>query len=225
MAISAPTAAQPQLWEEYIFNYKLSERYSLEYSATYSTILDPSNWWSFDNTITLERTFGAHFSVSPYLDASYTRQTDSYNTFEVRPSLGVRYHITPNKRLLSRIYLRYENRHIQDLESNEWNTSNRLRVRPELIIPLSKKSYQEDHLWYGILDAEWFINFDEDQKERFANRFRLRTGIGYRLTYLLRFEVIGVIQASKETLDEHFQQTDGVLRIRLKHYVRKNTQN
>ena len=40
----------------------------------------------------------------------------------------------------------------------------------------------EDKAWYGILDAEWFFTSEEDDvQERFANRFRGRCGLGYRL--------------------------------------------
>ncbi len=51
-----------------------------------------------------------------------------------------------------------------------------------------------DKLWYSLLDAEAFIVMDQDVEERFANRFRIRTGIGYRINYGLRLEFMYTLQ-------------------------------
>lgn len=58
--------------------------------------------------------------------------------------------------------------------------------------------------------------------ERFANRFRARAGIGYRLAYTSRFEFIYMIQQSKGGLSEEFSSSDNIFRFRYKHYLRKD---
>jgi hypothetical protein len=211
-----------QLWGEYILKYPFANLYNLEYRGIYSTAFGQSEWRSLSSSASLERAVGSHIDVNLLGLIQYTEQTSTYNTLELRPTLGVRYHITPNKRILSRFYLRFENRNIKDEETNVWTTTNRLRLRPEFIIPINKKSYREDKMWYGIADAEWFVNLEEDQKELFANRFRLRFGIGYRLSYALRFEAIYAIQNSKQTIDEEFERADNIFRLRVKHYLRKH---
>ncbi|HWA32872.1 MAG TPA: DUF2490 domain-containing protein, partial [Cyclobacteriaceae bacterium] len=111
---------------------------------------------------------------------------------------------------------------IQDADTKQWSQTLRPRARAEIIVPLNRDSYYKDNLWYAIADAEWlFSNVDTDLKERFANRFRLRTGVGYRLNYSMRFEFIYMYQASRNGIDETFASSDNIFRFRFKHYLRK----
>jgi hypothetical protein len=216
------STTETQLWGEYILKYPFSNLYNLEYRAVYSKAFGNSGWRSLGNSFAIERAVGSHTDISVLGLIRYTEQNTTYNTLELRPTLGVRYHITPNKRILTRFYVRYENRNIKDEETNIWTTTNRLRLRPELLVPINKKSYYENNMWYGIMDAEWFTNLDGDQKEQFANRFRFRLGIGYRHTYGVRFEAIYTAQNSKQTIDDDFERTDSIFRLRFRHYLRKH---
>lgn len=210
-----------QVWEEYFLNFPFATVYNMEYNGTYSTVFGTSKWWAFDNSFSVERAFGSNTEVSLAGLVSYTIQTETYSTLELRPTLGVRYHITPHRKNLIRLYVRYEQRHLKDLEDGTWTQTNRLRIRPEMLIPFNKKLYQDDDVWYAIVDAEWFATLDGDQEERFANRFRTRLGIGYRLNYSYRFEFVYVLQQSRDTIDEEFKRSDNILRFRLKQYLRK----
>lgn len=80
--------------------------------------------------------------------------------------------------------------------------------------------YSGDKLWYLIFDAEAFIVLDQDVKERFANRLRVRCGIGYRLSYNTRFEFVYTLQESKDVLGKGFYTTDHIFQFRLKQYLR-----
>ena len=136
--------------------------------------------------------------------------------------IGTRIHITPNSRILTRLQLRVEQRNLKNLDTNDWETVYRPRARAEFLIPFNKKSYFEDKLWYGIIDGELLFATDEDVNERFANRFRLRTGIGYRLSYSSRFEFIYMLQQSRNGIEDTFESTDNVFRFRFKQYLRKS---
>ena len=125
-------------------------------------------------------------------------------------------------RVLSRLQVRFEQRNFKNLETNTWETVYRPRARAELLIPINKKSYFEDKLWYGIADAEVLFAMDGDVQERFANRFRLRLGVGYRLNYTSRFEIVYMLQQSKNGIDESFESTDNVFRFRYKHFLRRS---
>ena len=83
-----------------------------------------------------------------------------------------------------------------------------------MLIPINQKSFFNDELWYGVLDAEWFLTVDDDVDERFANRFRLRLGIGYRLSYTSRFEFIYMMQESKHAIGDSFYNSDNIFRFR-----------
>ena len=82
--------------------------------------------------------------------------------------------------------------------------------------------YSGDKLWYAIVDGESFIVLDQDVKERFANRFRLRTGIGYRVNYSFRLEFVYTLQQSKNTIGDDFNTSDNIFRFRIKQYLNRS---
>ena len=211
-----------QFWVEYMLNYSFANSFNLENAFTYSMVLQQPRWRAFDYAPTLEYSLDAHLDFSLGVTLSYTNQTEDYNTFEVRPVLGSRIHITPNRRVLTRLYLRLEQRNIKNLDTDEWQETWRPRARVEGIIPINKKSYYEDKLWYGSIDAEWFFAHDDDVNERFANRFRMRIGIGYRLDYGSRFELVYMHQESKNDIEDTFYTNDSIFRFRYKHFLRKH---
>src|SRR5688572_27176490 len=211
-----------QIWFEYMLNYPFANSFNLENTFTYSELLNSPKWRSLEYAPTLE------FALTSYLDVlaggtlAYTSQLEDYDTFEGRLMIGTRIHFTPNARILSRLQVRLEQRNFKDLEADTWETVYRPRARAELLIPINRKSYFEDKLWYGIADVELLFAMDGDVQERFANRFRLRLGVGYRLNYTSRFEIVYMLQQSKNGIDESFESTDNVFRFRYKHFLRRS---
>ncbi|HTE31737.1 MAG TPA: DUF2490 domain-containing protein [Chryseolinea sp.] len=208
-----------QLWYELMLNYSFAGSFNLENAFVYSTLLESPRWYAFDYTPTLDYSIDNHFDLIAGNTFSYTSQVSSYNTFEIRPFLGVRFNVTPNQRILTKILLRLEQRNFLNLDTHDWETVVRPRARAEAVIPINKKSYFEDKLWYGLIDAEWLFTVD-DVEERFANRFRARIGIGYRLSYTTRFEFIYMAQHSKSGIDQDFESSDNIFRFRFKQYIR-----
>ena len=215
-------SSNEQLWFEYMLNYSFANSYNLENAFKYSTLLNSPRWYSFEYTPTLDYSLTNNIDISLSTALEYTAQTESVNTFEVRPVVGTRIHFTPNRRILTRALIRLEQRNIQNLDTKDWDNAWRPRLRAEMLIPINKKSFFEDKLIYGVLDAEWFLSVDKDVDERFANRFRLRMGIGYRLSYSSRFEFIYMIQESKNAIEDSFYTSDNIFRFRYKHYLRKH---
>jgi hypothetical protein len=215
-------SSSAQTWFEYMLNYSFANSFNLENAFKYSTVLDSRKWQSFEFTPTLDYSLTGRIDLSFSTAFEFTDQTESVSTFEVRPVIGTRIHLTPHQRILLRALIRLEDRNIQDLDTKDWDHVLRPRLRAELLIPLNRKTYFEDKLWYGVADAEWFLSVDDDVNERFANRFRIRTGIGYRLNYSSRFEFIYMIQKSKNTIEDSFYTSDHIFRFRYKHYLRKH---
>jgi hypothetical protein len=209
-----------QMWDEYMLNYPFANNFNLENAFAYSTVLGTPKWRAYDYSACLEWSVTQHIDLIAQSVFSYTNQTDSYNTFEIRPILGTRIHFTPNKRVLTRLLLREELRNFKNLETGEWTNEWRPRIRAEALIPINRKSYFEDKLWYGITDVEWL--FKTDIEERFANRFRYRIGVGYRFSYNLRVEFIYMLQLSKNQIGEDFETNDNIFRFRVKQYLRKS---
>jgi hypothetical protein len=210
-----------QIWTEYMLNYPFANSFNLENAFCYSTLIGTPKWRAYDYAATLEWSVTNHIDLIAATALSYTNQTDSYNTFELRPALGTRLYFTPNKRIQTRLLLRFEQRNFKNLDTKEWTQQYRPRARAEAIIPINKVSYYVDKLWYAITDVEWLYKTD-DVEERFANRFRWRIGGGYRLNYSLRFEFLYMLQQSKNTLEDDFESSDNIFRFRIKQYLRKS---
>ena len=202
-----------------MLNYAFAKSYNFENIIQYNTLLDSPRWRSLQYNPLVQRSLGSHFDVMTGVTLVYTNQTEEYNTFEIRPAIGCRVHFTPKRRILTRLYVRVEQRNVENLDEKSWESTIRPRIRAEVLIPINRKSFHDDKLWYGLADGEWFLTID-DVRERFANRFRLRTGIGYRLNYTSRFEFVFMIQESKKAFGESFYSTDNVFRFRYRHYLR-----
>lgn len=211
-----------QLWFEYMINYPFANAYLFENAFTYSTLLKSSRWKSFDYSPTVEYAWTQHVDLMVGGTLAYTAQNDNYNTLEVRPAFGARIHFTPNKRIIVRLLARVEQRNFKNRETDEWERNIRPRFRLESLIPLSKDSYFEDNLWYGVADFEWLLTAGDDVEERFANRLRGRVGLGYRLNYTSRFEFLYMFQKSRNKVGEDFESSDNIIRLRYKHYLRKS---
>lgn len=209
-----------QLWFEYMGNYSFANSWNVENAFTYSTLLTSPRWRSFEYMPTLEYSISPHFDLLAYTGISYTEQADTYNTLEIRPGIGTRAFLTPANRIQLRVLLRLDQRNFEDLETKTWTQTYRPRFRIESLIPINQDSYYKDKLWYGIADVEWMFT-QTDLKERFANRLRMRAGIGYRLNSSFRFEFIYMLQESRNGIDEQFQSSDNIFRFRVKHFLRK----
>ncbi len=213
-----------QIWSEYMLNMPFGKAFNVEHAFSYSTLLNTPRWHAFDYAATLE------YSINPYVDVmvagivSYTHQTESYNTVELRPVLGTRLRFTPEKRLRTALLLRFEQRNVQNLDTKDWETVFRPRVRAELVYPFNKSSLNADKVWYGVADAEALFGAN-DVQERFANRFRTRFGLGYKLNYSMRFEVMFMLQRSRNELDHDFESSDHIIRLRFKQFLHKKPQN
>jgi hypothetical protein len=219
MAVKAQSSNE-QVWFEYMLNYSFANSFNLENAFTYSTLLGTPKWRALDYSATLEWSINQHVDLMAQTVISYTKQTESNQTLEIRPVLGTRLYFTPNKRIQTRLLLRIEQRNFQDLGTNTWTQTWRPRVRAESIIPINKDSYFQDKLWYAITDFEWLIKTD-DVEERFANRVRWRIGGGYRFSYSLRAEFLYMLQQSKNAIDGTYESTDNIFRFRVKYFLRK----
>lgn len=210
-----------QIWNEYMLNRPFSQSWNIEFAGTYSTVITGPKWRSLDAQVTPEYALSKYVDLMGALFIGYTLQNQSLSTFELREMLGTRIHLTPDKKILTRFLVRLENRNLQNIETGQWSSSNRSRLRVETITPLNMPTmYSGDKLWYMIFDAEAFIVLDQDVQERFANRLRLRYGFGYRFNYLTRLEFVYTLQQSKDALTEDFYTTDNIFRFRIKQYLR-----
>ena len=86
----------------------------------------------------------------------------------------------------------------------------------EFEYPLNRPKVSADGAIYATSDWEWFIPLNGDADERFANKQRIRAGIGYRRDLHWRFEALYIWGRSRNTMDEPFTTNDHIIDIRVK---------
>ena len=209
-----------QLWLDFQFDYPFGGRYLIEATASYQTLLNKDGKWrSISLTPTFEFQGLRRVDLWVELPMAYTLQAEGINSYELNPNAGMRLNITPNKKIDTRFLVKAEQRLFRQVEQDDWDTSNRLRLKGEIWISFNGPNLYTDKLWYGVLDYEEFIVTDQQLEERFANRRRARIGVGYRHNYRNRFELIYTRQSSRNMIEEEYLSGDNVIQVRYKMYL------
>src|SRR5262249_54256215 len=137
------------------------------------------------------------------LHLARTRQTDHQTSFEIAPRVGLQFHLLsdirdellkekqPKRRLVLRNLLRLEWRNLYYSDDTPQSSTVRLRDRIELEFPFNRMRTTDDGAIYALSDAEWFWTYT-DPAERFANKQRVRAGLGRRWSYAWRAEMMAV---------------------------------
>jgi hypothetical protein len=219
-SLSAFAQRGEQLWLEYQLSYPFRNRYLLENTTSYSTLLNPENKWrSISVSPTFEMSLVRWLDLVSEVGFSYTVQKQDANTIEIAPMAGGRFFISQGKKLDIRFVLRYQLRSFKDLKTGDWTQSNRARSRFEIFYSINGPNLFTDKLWYVFADYEEFTVFDQQLEERFANRRRARIGVGYRLSYKHRFDLGYTLQTSRNEIDDDFTGTDNVIQFKYKMFL------
>lgn len=220
MTTSSLAQRDEQLWLDFQLDYPFGGRYLFETTASYQTIFSPDEKWrNLNVTPTFEYMGFSRLDFTFDLPLGYTKQTEDLSTAEIVPTLGLRFHISQNRRIDFRILARLEERFFYQIEADDWDQSNRFRLKGETFIAINRPNIFNDKLWYGILDYEEFFVVDQQVKERYANRRRGRIGVGYRMDYKNRFELIYTRQSSKNEIEDEFISGDNVIQLRYKMFL------
>jgi hypothetical protein len=186
-----------QLWADYDPTWRLSERWTLDVDAATRIInLDQFLW-----QIRLQPTLG--FSPWKWMDLTgglwliYTRQSQTFDRFEARPVVGVRfkYDIWRGVRLSN--YFRAEYRVQRNLDTGVTAATERLRDRIQAMIPINRRSLFENNTWFAIADTEWFGQRNQNVNDGFNSRQRNRFGIGWRKNPTWTFQLLYILQRTK----------------------------
>jgi hypothetical protein len=222
MAVCNVVSAQrkEQLWLDYQIDYPFANRYLFEAAASYQTLLSKEDKWrSMSLTATFEALIFNFMDVTADVPITYTLQKDDASSFEYSPIVGLRFYITQSKRIDTRILVRYQQRHFLKIEQDEWDVSNRTRLKGEVFICLNGPNIFTNNLWYLALDYEEFIVLDKQLEERYAIRRRAKIGLNYRWTYKHRFDLSFTLQSSRNEIDGEFAATDNVIQLRYRLFL------
>jgi hypothetical protein len=238
--VVAPSAAfaqtNLQLWGNLTLDWVKSDRLVYELDLEPKVLLSAPEgepaWRNLDVTPNVEYSPNGWLDLVAESGVGYTKQTDDVNTFEVTPRLGARFHLfsrsvrtagsgpvrerPPRRRIVVRDLVRVESRNFFYSGAGGGSDSNvRFRNRLEFLVPLNTEKLSDDGARYLLADWEWFLPLD-DTEERFANKQRIRTGLGYRRNFAWRFEVLYMWTRSRNTIDEGFSTSDNIIDVRVK---------
>jgi hypothetical protein len=229
-AASAQTTTQ--LWGNITLDWVKSDRLVYELDFEPKALLDKPEgdpgWRNLDLTPNVEYSPRSWFDLVAETTIGHTRQTDDVDSTEVTPRFGVRFHLfsrgmrfhpleqAPRRRFVWRDLVRVESRNFFYSGGDVASESTvRFRNRLEFLMPLNKERITDDGARYLMTDWEWFIPLD-DPEERFANRQRIRTGLGYRRSFNWRYELLYIWTRSRDTIDDRFSTTENIIDIRVK---------
>jgi hypothetical protein len=219
-SFSVTAQQHEQLWLDYQVDYPFANKYLFEVAPSYQTVLSSENKWrSLGVSTTFEYILLTWLDLTLEVPFAYTHQKQGSNSWEISPILGTRFHITQNKRIDTRLLLRYQQRSFKQVEENDWDISNRTRIKGEALFCINGPNLFTDNLWYGTLDYEEFIVLDQQLDERFANRRRARIGLSYRLNYKNRFDIYYTWQSSRNEIDGDFVSNDHIIQLKYRMYL------
>ena len=164
---------------------------------------DFDEWREFTFKPMAEFYYLRHLDILAGATFDLTNQTDTVDSFEFRPTLGLRYNFTPEKRFFFRIRIQYEYRMFTYFPSKEHDTSNRLRLRFELRTSLTTNDYHSPRNVYLITDVEIYNNLQEPA-ERYMYKDRISLGVGYKYSPRWTVSAVLIRQGSKNTIDGSF---------------------
>jgi Protein of unknown function (DUF2490) len=223
-----------QLWGNVTLDWVTSDRLVYELDFEPKGLLEApegeADWRNLDLTPNVEYSPNGWLDLIAEAVVGYTKQTDDVNSTELTPRVGLRFHFlsralptairgrerAPSRRVVVRDLVRVESRNIFYSGAGSGSESTvRFRNRLEFLVPLNKRKMTDDGARYLLADWEWFIPLD-DVEERFANKQRIRTGLGYRRSFAWRFEALYMWTRSRNTIEEGFTTSDNIINLRVK---------
>lgn len=165
-------------------------------------ISSDSPWHAYSLDNNLEYYPNNSWDIFASLQLVYTVQDEGYNNLEVRPYIGARWNILkPEKRVFFFLQARYDFRFIHYYGDEPNTYSGRTRIRPEVRISLNRENNLADKNLMLRVAGEYFIQIDEEVKERFLSKHLMAVGLLYRHSYSWRYEFRYQLYRNKNTIE------------------------
>ena len=195
-----------QMWLEYKPTITFPKDYKLAMRGSYRTNFVDPRWRTLELRLMPEKKLNKHVDIVASLSFLETLQYEALSTSEIRPAVGGRWHFLPGRRVESGVLARVEFRNVYKQEAQEWTYTTRPRLRIFASLPLTEKSMSADHVLYATSFVEFFYQDEEDLQERYANRYWIRLGLGYRLNKKIKLELLFNRQDSKNTITTNYDE-------------------
>ena len=179
------------------------------------------------------------FALAGWLDAhgefltGFTDEQDGSTSTEVTERMGVRLHVLsrliqeraarrgaereaqPRRRGTIATLLRFEHRdlfHSDSPTTSSW----RFRGRVELAYPLNRPKLTSDGAVYVTSDTELYAPVADDPQTGQVNQWRLRNGVGYRMSFNTRLEALYIWTTKKDSDTGSFVKDSQAIDFRVK---------
>ncbi len=218
-----------ELWGNVTLDYPRGERWLFEADFEPKTqVSSGEKWWNVDVTPLVEYYPTRWIDLVGETVFGYTRQEDDLNTKELSPRFGFRLNLLNNLRenrylppgLLRRVrvatLVRFEYRNLWYSDGRESQHGWRFRIRLEAKVGINHADLSQDCSLYGIFDTEGYVPFGDGVSERYASKARARAGLGYRLRYQTRFELLYIRDWHRDAPGSPKQPTANAVDARLK---------
>ena len=194
-----------QIWIEYRPTYTFTPKFKVDFRFSFRDEFDETNWHTYEARAIPVYKLPKGFDVNCGLSFLQTTQALNLTTSEFRIAPGARYHV-PWERIDFGAWARVELRWVYEIEATQWTYTTRPRLRFFTDVPINAKSMKEEDFFYVSSFFEFFIQDDEALQERYAKRYWIRLGAGYKLNKNWRFELLYNRQDSKNTIDTSFEE-------------------
>lgn len=223
--LGAQEAVTGQVWVDFLTDWYVTSDHLLELEVGPKALFSGGQSWA-ELTLTpaYEFVVGHRFELVARTLFSWVRQNNQLSTFEIRPVLGFRLYVlqASEHRVMVRDFNRVESRNIRYDTSGDWDSTWRYRNRLEGQIAINHEHLADPHTLYLLTDAELFVNLGRAAEERFNDNWRFRAGVGYRLKYEWRFELLYTLQLSRDTLFADFETSNHIVRLRFKFFPKSS---
>jgi hypothetical protein len=146
----------------------------------------------------------------------------------VTPRIGVRLHLLaniaddfdkerhPRHRVALSTLIRAEWRNLFYSDDTPQSSTFRVRDRVDLQVALNRPRVNDQGAIYATSDVELFWTHT-DPPERFANKERVRAGLGYRRSYAWNFEALYIWDRSRDAANQDFTTAHNAVDLRVRH--------
>jgi hypothetical protein len=237
LAATATAQTTGEIWGNLTVDWLASERlvYTLdvEPKVQVTAVTKQSRFANVDVWPTVE------FALAGWIDAraefltGFTNEQDGSHTTEITERMGARLHILsrliqdraarrgaereaqPRRRGTIVTLVRVEHRDL--LHSVSPTTSSwRFRYRAEFAYPLNRAKLTSDGTLYLTSDTELFVPISGDQQQGQITQWRLRNGLGHRMSFGTRVEALYIWTTKRDTGSGHFATDGHAIDVRVK---------
>lgn len=228
--VALPASAddlETQAWANLTMGWYRTEKVYLELDLEPKALVSGHpRWRNLDVTPAFEYYPSSWIDLTAEATIGSTLQTDDLRTDELTVRAGVRTYLlrhvrdtlrhenAPLGRISVASLFRVEARNFWYSDDTESQHSFRFRARLESKAPINHADLTADRTFYVLGDVEAFVPIGHEVEERFANKYRLRVGLGYRINARQRVDLLYLRDWVRHTREDTPQATAQAFDVR-----------